>query len=171
MSITCRAAVLYEEGKPHKIESICIPAPGKGQVRIKMVSAGICASDAHHAWGEQLLSEVPSHRVPVVLGHEGAGIVESVGGDIDDIQVGDHVLVTIMPQCKDCKFCRSPERTNNCSNFNIWCFGELAHKFSLDGERICSFSGLGIFSEYALLKRQQVVKVSFFFLLCFITNL
>ena len=161
MSLKCKAAILYEEGKPHKIEEVSIPAPGKGEIRVRMIAAGVCASDAHHAWGEQLLSDVPSHRVPLVLGHEGSAVIESLGEGVEDLKVGDHVLVTIVPQCKQCKDCRATDKRNKCSTLSIWNLGEYANKFSADGERICSFLGLGIFSEFALLKRPQVVKVSF----------
>lgn len=160
--IVCKAAVMHLEGTPLVIEDVTIEAPKNGEVRIKMVSAGICASDAHFVWGTAKLNEWPGHDVPAVLGHEGAAIVESVGPDVTSLTAGDHVLTTFMPSCRQCPYCISP-LTNFCATENLMALGATPNKkLTKDGRNLIGLAGLGIYSEYSVLKLSQVVKVSCF---------
>lgn len=159
-SIICKAAIIYKEGTPLVIEDVTIDAPKNGEVRVKMVSAGICASDAHFVWGTAKLNEWPGHDVPAVLGHEGAGIVESVGPDVTNLQPGDHVLTTFMPACRDCPYCASP-LTNFCAKENLIALGAIPNKkLTKNGQNLIGLAGLGIYSQYSLLKLSQVVKIN-----------
>lgn len=150
---------MFAEGKPMTVESVLIDVPKDDQVRIKMVSAGICASDAHFVWGTAKLNEWPGHDVPAVLGHEGAGIVESVGEKVTDLKVGDHVLTSFMPMCRDCPYCASP-LTNMCAKENLIIVGAIPNKKLANGQDLKGLAGLGVYSEYVLVKKSQVVKVS-----------
>ncbi len=163
--ITAKAAILYEEGQPMVVESVVIEPPGPGEVRVKIVSAGVCAGDAHFVWGEAKMTEWPGHSTPAVLGHEGAGIVESVGvkndNEDDQLKVGDHVLTTCISLCRKCPVCQSG-RCNICPNENLFVLAGKPNKKLQKTENevpLKSFMGLGVFSEYVLLKRSQVVKV------------
>lgn len=128
-----------------------------------MASAGICASDAHFVWGTAKLNEWPGHDVPAVLGHEGAGIVESVGSDVSTLKPGDHVLTTFMPSCRKCPYCISP-LTNFCATENLMALGAIPNKkLTKDGRNLIGLGGLGIYSQYSVLKLSQVVKVSCFY--------
>jgi S-(hydroxymethyl)glutathione dehydrogenase/alcohol dehydrogenase len=96
-----KAAVLYEVNKPLVIEEIDIDEPGPGRVMVKTVSAGVCHSDLHQIEGLWPID------LPVVLGHEGAGIVERVGEGVTYVQPGDHVVMNFIPFCGICRYCQS----------------------------------------------------------------
>lgn len=147
---------MYAEGEEMVVEKVMIAAPVDDQVRVRMVSAGICGSDGHFAFGHQKLSDWPGHSAPIVLGHEGAGVVESVGKKVTSVKVGDHVLTTIMPACRDCPNCSNP-LTNLCASFGHLAF--VPNKKLLDGTDVKGIAGLGVFSEYVLLLQSQIVKV------------
>ena len=84
-------------------------APPKAhEVRIKIVATGVCHTDAYTLGGFD-----SEGLFPVILGHEGAGVVESVGEGVTNFKAGDHVIPLYIPQCNDCKYCRSP-KTNLC---------------------------------------------------------
>ncbi|OTF72773.1 DnaJ-like protein [Euroglyphus maynei] len=156
--ITCKAAILYEEGKPMVIEEVIIPAPDDDQVRVKMISAGICASDGHYVWGQQKLRDL-FHELPTVLGHEGAGIVESVGRNVTDLKPGDHVLTTFAPNCQECSQCAVPSN-NMCLKFAFNVTGcRPTRKLAKNGENIYGVSGTGTFSEYITVYRPQAIKI------------
>lgn len=91
--IKCRAAVAWAANQPLKIETVDVAAPKAGEVRIKIVATGVCHTDAYTLSGQD------SEAVwPVILGHEGAGVVESVGEGVTSVAVGDHVLPLYIPQ-------------------------------------------------------------------------
>ncbi|XP_035679483.1 alcohol dehydrogenase class-3-like [Branchiostoma floridae] len=106
--ISCRAAVAWEAKKPLVIETIEVAPPKAHEVRIKVLATGVCHTDAYTLSGAD-----SEGKFPVVLGHEGGGVVESVGEGVTGFQPGDHVIPLYIPQCRDCKFCRSP-KTNLC---------------------------------------------------------
>ena len=86
-SITAKAAVVRELGKPFQMEDIQVAAPREHEVRVRIVGAGICHTDIVVRDG----FNVP---VPVVLGHEGSGVVESVGSRVKNVKKGDHVVLS-----------------------------------------------------------------------------
>ncbi len=95
-----RASVLYEQGKPLGIEELELEAPRTGEVRVRMVASGVCHSCLHAADGSW--QGVP---VPIVLGDEGAGLVEEVGPGVDGLVVGDPVILSWAPTCGRCHYC------------------------------------------------------------------
>ena len=107
-SITCQAAVAWEAGKPLSIEKIEVAPPKAGEVRIKVLASGVCHTDAFTLSGED-----PEGTFPAVLGHEGGGVVESVGEGVTSVKPGDHVIPLYTPECGECKFCKSG-KTNLC---------------------------------------------------------
>lgn len=146
-----------------KIETITVDAPKADEVRIKLVAVGVCASDAHYPWGEMKISDVmPAERsLPIVLGHEGGGIVEAVGANVTDLQVGDKVLTSVSTECGQCHTCRNTP-FNICEKMNLFSAGvaETAKKLP-DGTQVNSFTGIGAYSEYACVHRTQLFKVNF----------
>jgi S-(hydroxymethyl)glutathione dehydrogenase/alcohol dehydrogenase len=94
-----RAAVMWEAGKPFETEEVDIASPGPGQVSVELHASGVCASDLS-------LTTRFGQPVPVVLGHEGAGIVTEVGPGVTGIAPGQHVVVAWVPPCGHCKPCR-----------------------------------------------------------------
>jgi S-(hydroxymethyl)glutathione dehydrogenase/alcohol dehydrogenase len=94
-----RAAVLYNVQEPMKIEELELDEPKPGEVRVKMVAAGMCHSDWHLVTGDS-----PA-MFPIILGHEGAGVVDAVGPGVARTKPGDHVVLTFIPSCGHCKWC------------------------------------------------------------------
>ena len=103
-----RAAVLDAYNEPFNVEEIALEAPGMGEVSVRLHASGVCHSDWNTASGA-----TPS-PLPAVLGHEGAGVVEEVGEGVSGVAAGDHVVLSWLPSCGRCFFCRSG-RVNLCS--------------------------------------------------------
>ncbi len=93
LPITCHAAVAWAAGEPLKIETIEVAPPQAGEVRIKVVASGVCHTDAFTLSGED-----PEGVFPAILGHEGGGIVESIGEGVTSVAVGAHVIPLYTPE-------------------------------------------------------------------------
>jgi S-(hydroxymethyl)glutathione dehydrogenase/alcohol dehydrogenase len=94
------AAILWEQGKPLEVESAELDPPGPGEVLVEVKAAGVCHSDFHPARGDWPV------RTPLVLGHEGAGIVREIGAGVTRVALGDHVVFCWAPACGVCPCCR-----------------------------------------------------------------
>ena len=92
-TITCRAAIAYKPNAPLTIEEIQVAPPQKGEVRIKVFASGVCHTDAYTLSGQD-----SEGIFPVILGHEGGGIVESVGEGVSSVAPGDHVIPLYIPE-------------------------------------------------------------------------
>ncbi|XP_054469395.1 alcohol dehydrogenase 1-like [Anoplopoma fimbria] len=155
--IKCRAAVAWEPNKPLVMEEIEVAPPQANEVRIKIVATAVCHSDLYH-----LFESMPQDGFPVVLGHEAAGIVESVGPGVTEIQPGDKVIPMFMSQCRECRFCKSP-KTNQCEK--SWSTGRLNEmspsdsRFTCKGKKVLQFSGTSTFSEYTVVNQMSVAKI------------
>ena len=103
-----RAAVLEEFGQPLAVQEVELAEPRAGEVLVRLHACGVCHTDLYTASGAD-----PSGYAPTVLGHEGAGVVESVGADVTSLAPGDHVVTLFSPQCRECVHCVDP-RTNLC---------------------------------------------------------
>lgn len=101
-----RAAVLREPGRPVGVETVLLSPPRRGEVLVRVAAAGVCHSDVHLADGR-----LGEGRWPMVLGHEGAGVVSAVGPGVVDLAVGDHVAFCFVPACGACGPCRAGRRT------------------------------------------------------------
>ncbi|ESO89066.1 hypothetical protein LOTGIDRAFT_228996 [Lottia gigantea] len=155
--IRCKAAVLWEVNTPLVIETIEVEPPRAGEVRIKILATGVCKTDAY------LLDRVdPSKNYPVILGHEGAGIVESVGEGVTNVAPGDHVVPLYYPQCYQCKFCKNP-KTNFCSKVRATqmkgVMPDGTSRFRCNGKKLFHFMGCSTFSEYTVVADVSVCKV------------
>ncbi|XP_048797201.1 alcohol dehydrogenase 1-like isoform X1 [Lagopus muta] len=106
--IRCRAAVAWAAGKSLSVEEIEVAPPKAHEVRVKIVATGICRTDDHVLEGT-----FPDLEFPVILGHEGAGIVESIGEGVTSVKPGDKVILLPLPQCGECSFCLNPD-SNYC---------------------------------------------------------
>ncbi len=96
-----RAAVLYEPGKPLVVEEVDLESPRQGEVLVKIVATGVCHSDLHYIKGDLVMP------LPVILGHEAAGVVEAVGPGVDSVKPGAHVVLLFAPACGHCRYCDS----------------------------------------------------------------
>jgi S-(hydroxymethyl)glutathione dehydrogenase / alcohol dehydrogenase len=105
-ALEMRACVLRQPGQDVAVETVSLEPPRRGEVLVRMAAAGVCHSDIHLAEG--LLG---GGRWPMVLGHEGAGVVEAVGEGVTDLEPGQRVVLCLVPSCGVCKACRSGRRT------------------------------------------------------------
>ena len=153
-----RAAVLEAFGEPLVVQQIDLDAPRKGEVLVKLHACGVCHTDLYTAGGAD-----PSGYVPCVLGHEGAGVVESVGEDVTSLQVGDHVVTLFSPECGECAHCKSG-RTNICTAIREQQGkGHLPDgtaRLSRGGEPIRHFMGTSTFAEYTVMPEIALAKVN-----------
>jgi alcohol dehydrogenase len=159
-----RAAVLnamgvpppYSETKPISVETIDLDDPGPGEVLVKMGAAGLCHSDLSIINGDR------PRPMPMVIGHEAAGIVEKLGSGVDDLKQGDHVILVFMPSCGRCVPC-SEGRPALCDPglaANI--AGTLisgARRLRRNGAFIHHQVGVSAFAEYAVVSRNSLVRV------------
>jgi len=155
--ITCKAAVAWAAKEPLKIETIEVDPPKKGEVRIKVIATGVCHTDAYNLSGAD-----PEGGFPVVLGHEGGGVVESVGEGVTSVKIGDHVIPLYIPQCYNCKFCKS-NKTNLCSVVRSTqgkgLMPDGTTRFHCNGKDLFHFMGSSTFSEYIVCAEISVAKV------------
>ena len=155
--ITCKAAVAWAAKAPLVIETIEVQPPRAGEVRIKVVATSVCHTDLYTLGGSD-----PEGIFPTVLGHEGAGIVESVGEGVTDVSVGDHVVPLYIPECRACKFCVSG-KTNLCSVIRVTQGrGQMpdgTSRLSCRGTPLAHFMGTSTFAEYAVLAAISVAVV------------
>jgi len=155
--IECRAAVAHKAGEPLSIETIQVQPPKDTEVRIKLVATGVCHTDAYTLSGAD-----PEGLFPVILGHEGGGIVESVGSKVKSIKPGDHVIPLYIPECGECKFCTSG-KTNLCSVVRVsqgkGLMPDNSSRFSLHGKPLLHYMGTSTFSEYTVVNEINCAKV------------
>ncbi|MFQ5613729.1 MAG: Zn-dependent alcohol dehydrogenase [Anaerolineae bacterium] len=151
------AAVSYEPGQPLVIEALDLDEPKAGEVLVKMAAVGLCHSDYHVMVGDR-----PVGMRPMVLGHEGAGVVEKVGPGVTRIKPGDHVVLMFIPSCGKCHYCLSG-RTHACVlSVNIAKGPQLDGTYRLHnkaGQDVGQFCLLGAFSEYAVVNQDSVCVI------------
>ncbi|WP_440712484.1 NDMA-dependent alcohol dehydrogenase [Gordonia sp. FQ] len=151
-----QAAVIREPGKPIEIEELEVVAPGVGQVLIRYEYSGMCHSDLHIQHGD-----LPA-RLPMVLGHEGAGVIEEVGVGVTRVKPGDHVVCSFIPSCGKCHWCSTGQQPL-CDMGATILEGYLPDgRFPFQGkggEDIGAMCMLGTFSQYGTISEASVVKI------------
>jgi aryl-alcohol dehydrogenase len=156
MSMTIKAAVTREKGAPFSLENLQLEAPRDDEVLVRVVATGICHTDLVVRDGH-----LPTPQ-PVVLGHEGSGVVEQVGKNVTKVAPGDHVVMTFN-SCGGCPSCKEHEPAYCHEFFPRNFFGSRADGssgLSKDGERINgNFFGQSSFASRALCHERNVVKV------------
>lgn len=153
-----RAAVAWQAGKPLTIEQVDVEGPRKGEVLVKIVATGVCHTDAFTLSGKD-----PEGLFPVILGHEGGGIVQEVGEGVTSVKPGDHVIPLYTPECGECEYCRSG-KTNLCQKIRITqgkgLMPDGTTRFSIHGKPILHYMGTSTFSEYTVLPEISVANIS-----------
>ncbi|AGO13481.1 AaceriACL148Cp [[Ashbya] aceris (nom. inval.)] len=156
--IQCTAAVAYAAGEPLRVETVTVDPPKAHEVRIKIVNSAICHTDAYTLSGSD-----PEGLFPCILGHEGSGIVESVGEGVTNVKPGDHVVPLYTAECQQCKFCTSG-KTNLCGAVRatqgkgVMPDGTSRFRNS-KGESLYHFMGCSTFSQYTVVADVSVVAV------------
>ena len=153
-----RAAVARKAGEPLVIEEVDVAEPRAGEVRVRLVATGVCHTDAYTLSGAD-----PEGLFPAILGHEGAGVVESVGPEVSTVRPGDHVIPLYTAECGVCKFCRSG-KTNLCGAVRQTqgqgVMPDGSSRFSLRGEPLYHYMGTSTFSEYTVLPEISVARIA-----------
>jgi S-(hydroxymethyl)glutathione dehydrogenase/alcohol dehydrogenase len=153
-----KAAVARGAGKPLSIEEIQVDAPKAGEVLVKIVATGVCHTDAFTLSGKD-----PEGMFPVILGHEGGGIVQEVGAGVKSVKAGDHVIPLYTPECGECKFCKSG-KTNLCQKIRATqgkgLMPDGTTRFSQQGKPILHYMGTSTFSEYTVMPEISVAKIN-----------
>ena len=159
-----KAAVLYEQGKktpfseskPLKVEEVDLEPPGAGEVLIRTGAAGLCHSDL------SMINGVMQRKVPMVPGHEAAGVVEEICANVTQCKPGDHVVMSFVPICGECEFCITG-RSNICSTaFNARATGALINgnrRLSLNGEPLHHTNGVSCYAEYMVACEDSVITI------------
>lgn len=153
-----RAAVLEEFGEPLSVQEVDLQAPASGEVLVRLEACGVCHTDLYTASGAD-----PSGYAPAVLGHEGAGVVESIGEGVNSLSPGDHVVTLFSPQCRECVHCLDP-RTNLClairEEQGKGHLPDGTTRLSRDGEPIRHFMGTSTFAEYTVMPEIALARVN-----------
>src|SRR6185436_554505 len=154
MKIT--AAVLREQGQPLTIESLELDAPGAGEVLVEVKAAGVCHSDLHPARGDW---PVP---LPMVLGHEGAGIVRAAGAGVTRVAAGDIVVLCWAPPCGVCPPCRSGHAVL-CDRLDKTTYKHRlpskTPRLHSGGDAVTAFLGTACFADHAVIAEEGAIKV------------
>ena len=153
-----KAAVAWGANQPLKIETIDLEMPKKGEVLVKMIASGVCHTDAYTLSGAD-----PEGLFPVILGHEGGGIVEEVGEGVTTLKKGDHVIPLYIPECRECSFCLSG-KTNLCQKIRETqgkgLMPDGTSRFSKDGKPIFHYMGTSTFAQYSVIAEISLVKIN-----------
>ncbi len=147
-----KAAVFREVNQPMEIEDIAISKPGPREVLIRTAAAGVCHSDMHFFNGTY------PGQVPMVLGHESAGIVEQVGSDVQYVKPGDHVITCLSVFCGHCEFCLTGHMSL-CQEPETQRSSDEEPRISHDGAQVQQFANLGSFAEQMLVHEHAVAKI------------
>ena len=155
-STRIQAAVLDGNGTI-SIEHVDLAAPGPGEVRVRIAAAGVCHSDLHVTTGAW---DVPA---PVVLGHEGSGVVTAVGADVDDLEPGDHVVLSWVPGCGECRACQAGRPAQCALVASVVATGGTLYdgttRLSNERGQIHHYLGVSSYAEQVVVPRSGAIKV------------
>ncbi len=150
------AAVLWGLNEPWSVEEIDLDGPKEGEVLVSFEATGLCHSDHHVQTGD-----LAGVTLPMIGGHEGAGVVAEVGPGVKDLQVGDHVVASFLPACGRCRWCASGHQ-NLCDMGAIILLGIQAdgtYRRKARGKDVGVMVGVGSFSELSTVSETSLVKV------------
>ena len=160
-TLECRAVICRGPNLPLSVEKVRIEPPKSGEVRVKIVATGVCHSDAHLVTGHITANGGFTIKYPSLLGHEGAGVVESIGEGVTSVDVGDHVLIIFMPKCNSCDWCSRTDYTNLCSRKTdaITMEDGTSRTRTLNGEELFNFVGAGTLADYVVCSEARIAKI------------
>jgi S-(hydroxymethyl)glutathione dehydrogenase/alcohol dehydrogenase len=147
-----KAAILHAANQPMTIENVDIAKPKAREVLVRTTYAGLCHSDLHFIDG---LYPCP---LPIVLGHESAGIIEAVGSDVTYVKPGDHVVTCLSVFCGHCSQCTTGH-PNLCEDTEVKLLPGAARRLSWNGQVLHQFANLSSFAELMLVHENAVVKI------------
>lgn len=140
--------VVYDGKDYQVVDDLSVKDPGAGEVAVRISSAGLCHSDL------SVINGTIPFPTPVVLGHEGAGVVEAVGSGVTSVREGDHVVLSTLGNCGSCQYCDAGKPTMCRSTF-----GGRPQPFTWKGEPAYAFANASVFSERTVVKANQAVPI------------
>jgi S-(hydroxymethyl)glutathione dehydrogenase / alcohol dehydrogenase len=155
--VKTRAAVAYAAGQPLVIEEVELEGPRAGEVLVEIKATGVCHTDEFTRSGAD-----PEGLFPVILGHEGAGVVLEVGPGVTGLKKGDHVIPLYTPECRQCKSCTS-HKTNLCTAIRATqgqgVMPDGSSRFSIGGRKIHHYMGCSTFANHTVLPEIALAKI------------
>jgi S-(hydroxymethyl)glutathione dehydrogenase/alcohol dehydrogenase len=151
-----QAAVVYAHNEPVVVEELTLDAPKAGEVLLRMAASGVCHSDL------SVVNGTIYYDPPVVLGHEGAGIVEAVGDGVTKVKEGDHVVLSFVSYCGKCKMCQSG-RVCLCRGFTTprgYLIDGTPRLHNAKGEAIQQMARIGTMSQRAVVPQESVIPIA-----------
>jgi S-(hydroxymethyl)glutathione dehydrogenase / alcohol dehydrogenase len=155
MPIETRAAVLRNYDSPLTVEAITLDDPEPGEVIVRLAACGVCHSDLH------MISPVFKNALPVVLGHEGAGVIERIGPQVASVTRGDHVVLSWIPSCGHCRYCATgrPALCNNRQGVERRDGVTRLRLHDALGDGVHQLLDSGAFAEYVLVREEGVIPI------------
>jgi S-(hydroxymethyl)glutathione dehydrogenase/alcohol dehydrogenase len=153
-----RAAIAWEPNRPLEIEEVDLDGPKDGEVLVRIVTTSLCHTDVFTLSGKD-----PEGLFPVILGHEGCGVVEEIGRGVTSVKPGDHVIPLYIPEDPNCPYIKSG-KTNLCQTIRETqgrgVMPDGTSRFSYKGKPILHYMGTSTFSEYTVLPEISVAKIT-----------
>ena len=146
-----KSAVLFETGQSLKIVELELQEPKSDEVLVKVVGAGICHSDYHYIDGHRNLV-----TKPMLMGHEGSGVIEKVGVNVKSVKPGDKIIFSMDSMCGYCKNCTNGRPTLCLLNLSK----KNSPRFKINNEPVHQYGGVGTFSQKTIVTENSVVKIS-----------
>src|SRR6202167_4045509 len=140
--------IVYTGDDVEVTDQLSVGEPGPTEVRVAIGAAGVCHSDL------SVINGTIPWKAPSVLGHEGAGVVESVGSEVTSVKPGDHVVIATLASCGACRACGTGHPT--------WCrssLGNISTPFTFKGEPASNFAAASVFSELTVVSEVQAVRI------------
>jgi NDMA-dependent alcohol dehydrogenase len=151
-----KAAVLYEAGTPLRLEEVEVLPPQRGEVMVRMYAGGVCHTDLHVMKGELVMP------LPIIMGHEGSGIVECVGDGVTSVQPGDHVIPLWRVSCGTCEYCTGgrPALCDIGTQMRVTgLMPDGTTRFRVNDTPIRHFCGVSTFAQLSTMPEAAVVKI------------
>lgn len=144
-----RAALATGRNRPLEVVTVQLDGPGPGEVLVKIKATGLCHSDLGALEGN-----APRFGFPMVLGHEGAGVVVECGTGVSTLSPGDHVIPSAIPECRQCSNCTSG-KTNLC----VKMYQLPPNRIQYQGRPVTAFCGTATFAEYSIITEDRLAKI------------
>ena len=150
-----KTAVVYEHNKPVVVDNLELDEPKAKEVLVRMNASGVCHSDL------SVVNGAIHYNPPVALGHEGAGVIEQIGEDVNYVQVGDHILLSFVTYCNQCRMC-TMTKVSLCEGFSArvgYLLDDTCRLHTSLKQPVPQMARIGTMSEYTVVPEQSLIKI------------